>query len=545
MDELSLEELASLIEEKKTALATLLESEDLTDEQITEGEELSAAIDDAEAEVTKREEAAAEREAKVAALKTKVTASEAPAEEPEAPVEEPEEPEEPVEEPEPASSLTPTPTENGEKVTVAALARKTSRPKPPATRESAVTITAAADVPDFSTGQRLDDMVQVGDALVSRMRAFGEPSGDGSIENLQHYGVAKFKKDFEPELVIDPQRGNSMEVLKYASSEARLSSEQGEGSLVAAGGWCAPSETLYDLCVTETLDGILSVPEVDASRGGIRFTKGPDFASIYSNVGFLQTEAQAIAGTTKTCFEVTCPSFTDVRLDVIGLCIKAPILTNAAYPELVQRWLSGAMVAHAHKVNASVIGRIVTAVGTAEVVTDFSSTTQTTLSALELLANYKRQTHKLSLNQSLEVVVPYWVKSAIRDDLSLRGGISFDAVTDSMIASHFGARNLNVQFVYDWQELDTTNATEGYPASYTALIYPAGTFVKATKDVITLNAVYDAAELATNVYTALFFEEGLAVINPCMDGSAVTLPVCNSGRTGIANLSVCGNAVAV
>jgi hypothetical protein len=201
-------------------------------------------------------------------------------------------------------------------------------------------------------------------------------------------------------------------------------------------------------------------------------------------------------------------------------------------------------VAHAHKVNASVISRMVTLAGAAETVTDFSSTTHTTLSALELLANYKRQTYKLGLNETLEVVLPYWVKSAIRDDLSLRAGISHDAVTDQMIASHFAARNLNVQWVYDWQELDTSNATEGYTATYTALIYPAGTFVKGVSDVITLNAVYDAASLAVNTYTALFFEQGLLVANTCADADLVTLPVCNSGRMGIANLSVCGLAVA-
>jgi hypothetical protein len=83
------------------------------------------------------------------------------------------------------------------------------------------------------------------------------------------------------------------------------------------------------------MDGILSLPEVNVTRGGIKFTKGPQWADIYGNIGFTQTEAQAIAGTTKPCYEVTCPTFTDVRLDAVGLCIKAPILTNAAYPEVV------------------------------------------------------------------------------------------------------------------------------------------------------------------------------------------------------------------
>jgi hypothetical protein len=260
-------------------------------------------------------------------------------------------------------------------------------------------------------------------------------------------------------------------------------------------------------------------------------------------VGFQQTEAQAISGTTKTCFEVPCPAFTDVRLDAIGLCIKAPILTNSAYPELVSRWVSGSMVAHQHKVNASVISRMVTLAGTANAVNDFGGTAQNTLANLELLADRLRQKYKMGLSETMEVVLPFWVKAAIRSDLSLRTGQNPDAITDAQISAHFAARNLNVQFVYGWQELTDYATTEGYPATYQALIYPAGTFVKGVSDVITLNAVYDAASLATNIYTALFFEQGLLVAKMCAEAMLVTLAVCNAGKTGIANVATCGAGV--
>jgi hypothetical protein len=557
MDELttlSLEELSALREEKFAALSALFANETLTDEQETEALALGADLDTLDAEIAERpvEQSAEERSAALAALRESFTV--APEEAPEDGEESSEEDgdedgeeAEPVEEAaeeEAVEAATKAPTK-----TAAALARRTPRPKAPEmSKPSVISITAAADVPNFATGSKLEDMAQVAEALVNRMEAFSVPNGDGKTENLIQYGVARFKMEFPDDLKIDSHasENETLRVIGHAANESRLASEQGKGSLVAAGGWCAPSETLYDLCVTgESLDGIVSLPEVAVNRGGIRFTKGPDFSTIYSNVGFLQTEAQAIAGTAKGCFEVPCPAFTEVRLDAIGLCIKAPILTNAAYPELIQRWLSGSMVAHAHKVNASVISRMVTLAGAAETVTDFNSTTHTTLSALELLSNYKRQTYKMGLNETLEVVLPYWVKSAIRDDLSLRAGITLDAVTDAMIASHFAARNLNVQWAYDWQELDTTNATEGYTATYDALLYPAGTFVKGTTDVIKLNAVYDAASLDVNTYTALFFEQGLLVANTCADADLVTLPVCNSGRMAINDISECGIAVAV
>lgn len=412
------------------------------------------------------------------------------------------------------------------------LAARTTRP--PVTRQerAPIVITAAADVPEFSTGSTMDDMATVSTALVNRMRGFGTPSGDGKTENLQHYGVASFRMDFPPELTID-RHSDDMEVLAYAGNERRLEGD----SLVASGGWCAPSEQLYDLCVTETTEGILSVPEVNIARGGIKYTSGPDFSTIYSSVGFTQTETQAIAGTVKACFEVPCPAFTETRLDAIGICIKAPILTNAAYPELVQRWLSGSMIAHQHRVNASVIARMVTAAGAAKVITGIGSTVDDTMGGLELIADGLRQKYRMSLNATLEVVVPFYMRGAFRSDLANRNGqTDAQAVSDSDIAAHWSERHLTVSYVYDWQDL-VAPPVVAYPATYQALIYPAGTFIKGTSDVISLNAVYDAASLATNLYTALFFEQGLLVAKMCNEATLVTLPVCNAGRAGMLNFT--------
>jgi len=69
-----------------------------------------------------------------------------------------------------------------------------------------------------------------------------------------------------------------------------------------------------------------------------------------------------------------------------------------------------------------------------------------------------------------------------------------------------------------------------------ALIYPAGTWVKGTTDVITLDAVYDSATLLTNEYTALFAEEGIALIQRCYDSYKVTVNTCTSGQTGAKDL---------
>lgn len=546
--ELSLDDLNALADEKRTALAELFEVETPTNEQVEQAEALGADLDVIAAEVAERETAAQETADKFNALKEKFSdgpeddedddsddedADEADSDDAEdaadeaAPVEaavdEEEEDEEPKKKKVPAKA----------KGSVRTLAAKTKRPKEPQVDvKKKISITAAADVPEIPTGAPLSDIDAVGVALVNRVKGFPQPHGTEGA-GLQKFGVASFRLDFPEELTI---KGHSedLEVLTRASREDRLESEQGKGSLVAAGGWCAPSETLYDLCEGETLDGILSVPEVNVARGGIRYTSGPQFADFYGE-GFTQTEAQAIAGDTKDCYEIVCPAFTEVRMDAVGLCIKVPILTNAAYPELTRRVVSGSMVAHQHRVNASVISRMQTLSGAARVVTGLGATVSDSLEALELVADQRRQTYRLGLSQAMEVVVPFWVKGSYRSDLARRQGVAAEAISDAQITAHFAARNLQVSFVYDWQVLDQT--VEVYPATYNVLVYPAGTFIKGTTDVINLSAVYDAASLAVNVYTGVFFEQGLLVAKMCYGSDLVTLPICNSGAVGAAEFT--------
>lgn len=530
--DLSAEAIASLATEKRGAFDALIALDTPSIEQVNEAEALAVEIEEIASEIARRETAASESADKFAALKTRFTAE--PVEE-EAADDEIEEATEDEEEEEEA------PVTKARSTKVAALATKVTRPAPPKRNGGMISITAAADVPDFATGSNLGDLAEVGKALVNRMRGFGTPSGDGKTVNLQHYGVASFRLDFPDDMIVD-RHNDDMEVLTRASKETRLPGN----SLTAAGGWCSPSETLYDLCAGETLEGILSVPEVNVKRGGINYTSGPSFSDFYADAAsmFVQTEAQAIAATVKPCVEIDCPTFTDVRLDAVGLCIKAPILTNAAYPELVQRYISGTLIAHQHLVNANVIGRLVTAAGAARVLTGLGSTAQDTLAGLELIADQTRQKYRLSMTHTLEVVAPFWVKGAIRADLGIRSGRAKDAVTDAEITAHFSARNLSVSFVYDWQDLPLLDDAgppildgEAYPATYNALMYPAGTFIKGVSDVINLNAVYDAASLSTNLYTALFMEQGLLIAQMCYDADLLTLPVCNAGRTGINDLT--------
>lgn len=545
---------AEALEEARGIMAA--DDADLTDEQIAQAESLMAASAEIDAEVATRETVEAERAEKIAALREKAAPADS-SPEPEASDEDPEpegdEDPEDAEEPEGAEA------DKKEVVVASAPAPKTPRtvaiaqkraPEPPAPEkgDSAV-IVAAANVPGFNTGQELPDLDAVADAFIARGRAFnGRNPGDAKdftpgmfnmSPNAQRFGVAKIQKpDNEFSTGMDEPLDKQLETVMAAAREQRLPG----GSLVAAGGWCAPSETLYDFCSLETTEGLLSIPEVTARRGGINFTKGPDFAALLANTdfGFLQTEAQAEAGTEKPCYAVECPPFTEVRMDAIGFCITAGLLTNAAYPELVRRVLELAIVGQARRLNAQTINRISTIIGAAVNYVEIGSATADVLDALTIQALRLRYQYSMSPNATLEVILPVWAKEIVRSDLSRRTGVDLLAVTDADITRYFGVRNLAVQWVYDYQNFATgnTGAFTAYPTTLEAMIYPAGAFVRLGLPVVDLDTVYDHELLTTNTYTAAFFEEGFAVANTCGTGVKVSIGLNVYGNTGAANIPV-------
>lgn len=340
-------------------------------------------------------------------------------------------------------------------------------------------------------------------------------------------------------------------------------------SLTAAAGWCAPSENLYDLCSLWSMDGILDLPTATATRGGFNYTSQPTYAQLDANNSFtILTEAQVIADTEKNCAEIPCPTFTDTRLDVAVSCITASFLQAAGYPELVNTWVDGLLTNHAHKLNENIIGRIVTQAGAATVIpaqgvitgtgavglAADASVTSSVLYAVDLAAEDMRYQSRMPFSQTFEVVLPHWILVQMRADIGRKNGWASDNydLADAEIVRWFTVRNIRPQFVYDWQDaLSGVAAGPGGAAALTTLpttvqflIYPAGAVVLARQDVVTLSNVYDAANLAQNLYTRLFAEEGFATLFPCGPVRLYTAQACPSGATAAQVYTSCAAPVA-
>ena len=447
----------------------------------------------------------------------------------------------------------------------------------------AVILAAAGS--DMSVGQELN-WLDVGKAVEKR---FLQYSAGGGGMGAQRHAVAQFKLDYPKELTASGGlQEDATAVVDYAASERRLPGGSllaslelkrkqalnagAPNALTAAGtGWCAPSEVLYDLCELESSDGLLDVPEINVSRGGIKYTTGPDFSSIYSGSGYFHyTEAQIISGVTKPTMSVACPSFTDTRLEADGLAIQTDLLQLRGYPELISRFVRGAMVAHTHKLNMWAINAMVagsTALSLPSGVASHTpgagstwytdhSVVSTLLTALDMVIVDYKYRQRMALNSTLEVVLPYWVQAWIRSDIARKqfydaeGTADQFAVTMARINEWLAARGARAQFVYDWQDASywaayPTNApavwqrfgadpttqdfVQDFPHTLQMLVYAAGTWVRGNADIITLDTVYDSTLLAQNKTTQLFTEQGILMAKTCFDSRVYTIGAAPGG----------------
>jgi hypothetical protein len=185
--------------------------------------------------------------------------------------------------------------------------------------------------------------------------------------------------------------------------------------------------------------------------------------------------------------------------------------------------------------NAKILANLATKAGAAVTTPGLGSASGDLFETLLLVSDNIRQKYRLSINESLEVIMPYWARDAVKADLARRSGNGVAPPSDADVQAIFASANTSVQFVYDWEELP--DAATDWPATIPALVYPAGSFIKGTADVINLSAVYDAASLAVNTYTGLFFEQGILVAQMCYGATAVEIPVCTAGRTGASDLT--------
>lgn len=412
-------------------------------------------------------------------------------------------------------------------------------------------VVASVDIPGVATGSELPSLDAVVDAFQKRAR--GLPVSDsGRVDGGPR--VVTVRNQFTHTVDDRTSLSQMEELLNH------LTSKDKQEALVAGGGWCAPSETRYDFFNVACEDGLIDLPTIGITRGGVKWPVSPSLADttptgVFGGVSatlanttnpWLWTETDdqlTVTGSTnKPCVRVPCATFSEARLECYGICLTAGNLTDDAYPEATANFLRLLLSAHTHAMNGRTIAQMVSASSTAITGGAFAVANRPAfnqvLGGFDLAATDYRARFGMCEDDVIEIVLPQWIVPMTRADLARRAG-SQDvllSVTKAQIASHFAARNARVQFVNDWQvrgsgQFGASAAMTDWPSAVNGLVYAAGTFVLGNGLTLDLGVVRDSTLNAENDHTAAWSEECHLVAKVGHESRLYTIAVDTEGDT--------------
>jgi len=403
----------------------------------------------------------------------------------------------------------------------------------PADEPSGVEIVASVDVPGFRPGEDIE-VEQIVEGVMRRATGLKTSGGGTGM-------VASYRLPFPDALVVKDSSSapEGSKAVMLAAKQARLP----QGDLVASGGWCAPSETIYDIADIACPDMLWDAPEVQLNRGGLRFFRTPtlDVAALT----WTWTEAQDIAAATqpagpeKPCFVIPCPAPIDVRAEAVGVCLSVGILTQRFFPEMVDWYVRNAMVAHEIRVKSEMYTQARNSAATLAVTipaaTSFATFSQVYY-AVALQAADMIERHNLCESTELEVTFPFWLKNMFLADIARRDGKDPLAVTNADIQAAFSDLGVRVQFARGLTPDVPTNIggavpATAWPADVEFLIYPAGNFQIGRGPEVNLGVIIDSVTVQTND-EKIFSEEAVVLIDRMGLARRVTVTVCANGEVG-------------
>ena len=525
------EELAATLE------SLIVEFDRLHDEGSTDivlMTEIAEAVETVQAQIATRVEEAAAAAEQVALLAERIRAATQPAEEEMPVVEEPVVEEPVVEEPVAVAAVQEEVVSTPAPVPAAVTAAAPTPPRRPSARgvrsyaptptvpaaSPEITIIAAADVPGVATGQRIDKMTVVR-AMHDKARALRD--------RLPRVPIARLEIPYSEDRKVGAEVAHNLDVIERVRRQENL---------VAAGGWCAPSNNIYTLFGVDAGDGLIDLPTIQVTRGGVNV---PDFLGISDASGALWTwtEANDIAAHdpenpegSKPCLRIPCPAFTDYRLIAEGLCVTNGNLTDRSFPELTVRFLDLVMNAHLHRMSGAIISDISASATNVTMGAYATSAVGRLLNAIDLQVEDYRSQYRMGVNTILEAIFPLWTRALLRADFAMRQGADVTNVTDADVDAHFATRKIRPQFVHDYQPLFGVGPRTAWPTTIDFMIYPAGGYVRGDGGVIDLGIVRDSVLNATNDYTAAWTEQLYLVAQLGPNAREVTVTYTVTGKTG-------------
>lgn len=560
MGGLSDEQLAEAMDALRAAADEQMDA-GLSDETIAVLGEIAEAIEAVQAEQTTRAEADEARNAQAAELLDRIRGE---SEEDEAEEVEPVEAE--ADEPEPAEAeveeaaeeadaetveaeaeTNDAPAEERETVNASAPARPTPRigrvaarrpaavaPRPRET-DRQLTLTASANVPGMTAGERLDSPDKIVEAFANVLRASGNYRGPRIEMPVMRIGVD------DPRDVYGDGRTLGRDPIGNDEKIAKLTSPQ---AVTAAGGICAPAPVRYDFPTIGTdarpvRDSAMA--RFGADRGGVRLFPPVTFSEVDDGVAAWTNtnDITPASPTTKPCVVMNCADDDEYVVEAITKCLEVGNFRARFFGEQVQEWLRKLNVWHARYAESRLLTTIGS--GSTQVVTGtVLGAARDVLTSLDrAMAGYVSR-HRADPNQRLRFVAPFWLQNMMRTDLAREAPGSSDerlATADATIASFFAARNVNVTWVLDGESGQIFGpqpdaALVAWPSTVVTYLYAEGDWLFLDGGSLDLGLVRDSSLNSTN--DAQFFSEtfeGAAFHG--IESLRITMDVCPDGSTSL------------
>ena len=366
-----------------------------------------------------------------------------------------------------------------------------------------VAITAGADIPGYTAGSPMNNMIDVASAFEKRIHALRRVNGGDGEQHI----VASIATQY-PEartLTTDAE-----------SNWAKVQAVTGPEALVASGGHSTPFEVKYDIFGLGTTARPLrdALPKFQADRGGIRFVTPPVLSS-YANAVGIWTAANDSAETpgTKATLTVSAAGENTVATDAVTLQLQFGNLMTRAYPELIARHNELGLIQHAREAEGQILTRL-TALSTAVTSTSLIGVARDFLVQLGRAAANYRGRHRLEADAPLRVIAPYWIKDAMVADLAIAapGDNTLNAAAE--IDGYIASRNINITYhIDDFTDAQSAAAMNEFADTFVWYMFAEGTFLFLDGGTLDLGVIRDSTLVGTNDYK-MFVEtfEGVAKV---------------------------------
>jgi hypothetical protein len=313
-------------------------------------------------------------------------------------------------------------------------------------------------------------------------------------------------------------------------------------ALTASGGICAPSTPFYSLVnfgseATPVWDAL---PVFRAARGGVNIPDSSYIADITTAISSISEENDAAGGTfaTKSCQDLTCPSYTETFVNIFAHCREYGNLNARTWPEKIAHENALTMQALARTSETFMLDRIkalsVNVTNGAE-----------TLGALIYLVDAIVKARfgiigrfRMPRNARFRAYIPYWVPPMlVLDNVQTQ----FDRFRseDSLVA-YLREQYIDPVFYLDSPSTGTTQlpdsaqtaaAIDALPDNVQWAIHPDGAFLGIDSGSLELGIVRDSTLNSTNDFQVFGeYFRNVVRLAPAQAAWWVTSDLCASGQ---------------